>query len=271
MRFARKGERVKLRDRIYADYLSPCRFEEYERLLHQALEAGFKHCTVYGVYSALRHKTSNFDDKIFVHRHDVDTDCTTARMLFYLEKKFGVKATYYFRLSTLDVRLMAEIREYGSEVGYHYEELATYAKRFGLRSKDEVLKHIDPIRAEFERNFKDLEKRLGFKLNTVASHGDFANRKLGLLNTLILEDKALRERLSIECEAYDDILMSFFDVYLSDGPPRDYYPRGSPFAALSTAKRIYLLTHERHWRTNIVANTIDNVTRAFEELMWRAL
>ena len=98
---------------------------------------------------------------------------------------------------------MSEIHEYGSEVGYHYEEIATYSKRFGLRSKQEVFQNINNIRDEFERNFVNLEKRLGFKLKTVASHGDFANRKLGIANTLILDDKELRERLSIECETYD--------------------------------------------------------------------
>jgi hypothetical protein len=260
---------MKLRERIYADYFAPCRLEEYARLIEKALEAGFEHYTVYELFCAISAKSTQLHDKIFVHRHDIDTDTATARLFFEVEKQFGIKSSYYFRLNTLDKRLMSEIQQYGSEVGYHYEEIATYSKRLGLKTKEDVIKNLNKIRDEFEANFIDVENRLGFKLRTVASHGDFANRKLGVLNTLILEDRKLRERLAIECETYDDFIMSFFDVYLSDGPPKKYYLRGSPFDALGAKNRICLLTHPRHWRTNIAVNTVDNLTRFMEELHWR--
>jgi len=269
MPFAPQNGSMTVRERIYADYFAPSRLVEYRRLLERALTAGFDHCTVYELYTALSRPNPELNDKIFVHRHDIDTDCATARQFFEVEKQLGVKASYYFRLNTLDVRLMSEIHEYGSEVGYHYEEIATYAKRSGLRSGKDVLEHIGAIRHEFERNFLAVEKRLGFKVRTVASHGDFANRAMRLSNAVILEDKALRERLSIECESYDDILMSFFDAYLSDAPPREYWRRGSPLEAVNTKRKICLLTHPRHWRTNILVNTLDNLTRLIEEFLWR--
>jgi hypothetical protein len=261
---------MKLKERIYADYFAPSRFEEYRSLLEQALEAGFKHYTVYELHSALSQRSPEINDKVFVHRHDVDTDTGGARLFFKAQKQLGIKATYYFRLSTLDVPLMSEIHEYGSEVGYHYEEIATASKRLGLRSKEDVLQHMDEIREEFAKNFLALEKRLGFKIKTVCSHGDFVNRALKALNTIILEDRQLRKRLSIDCEAYDENLMSFFDTYLSDAPPREYYLRGSPFEALNANQRIYLTTHPRNWRHNIVINTLDNAKRVMEEYRWRA-
>ena len=98
---------MKLKERIYADYFAPSRFEEYGRLIEQALEAGFKHCTVYELYSALREQTPELDAKIFVHRHDIDTDSAAAWLFFKAEKQFGIKASYYFRLNTLDLRLMS--------------------------------------------------------------------------------------------------------------------------------------------------------------------
>ncbi len=256
---------MKLKERIYADYFAPSRFEEYGRLLKQALDAGFRHYTVHELYSVVSRQSPELNDKVFVHRHDVDTDSAAAGLLFKLEKQFGVKSSYYFRLNTLDMRLMSEIHEFGSEVGYHYEEIATYSKRFGLNSKPDVLEHIARIRDEFEKNFLSLERHLGFKIRTVASHGDFVNRAIGAPNWLILQDRELRERLLIECEAYDDIVLSSFDAYLSDGPLGKYsYLRGSPFDALSSKKRICLLTHPRNWRANVVVNTLDNVTRVVE-------
>mgnify|MGYP006145381963 CR=1 FL=1 len=68
---------------------------------------------------------------VLVHRHDIDTDLPTARRMFALEQKHGVRASYYFRLSTLDFGLMRDIERYGSEASYHYEEIATYANAVG--------------------------------------------------------------------------------------------------------------------------------------------
>jgi hypothetical protein len=122
---------------------------------------------------------------------------------------------------------------------------------------------------EFEGNLGRLERELGFKIRTVASHGDFANRKLGIQNYEILRDCALRQRLGIECEGYDPILMNFFDAYLSDGGPKRGFKRGSPFTAIHSKRRICLLTHPRHWRTNSGVNTKNNVIRLGEEIKWR--
>jgi hypothetical protein len=70
---------------------------------------------------------------VLVHRHDIDSDLRTARKMFALEVKHGVQASYYFRLSTLDYGFMRDIEAAGGEASYHYEEVATYAKRHRLR------------------------------------------------------------------------------------------------------------------------------------------
>lgn len=207
--------------------------------------------------------------KVFVHRHDIDTDLSGARSFFEIEKEYGVRATYYFRLNTIDHVFMREINDYGSEAGYHYEELATYAKRRGLQSREEVLAHMDAIRTEFEKNFRSLEKSLGFKIRTVASHGDFANRRIGQNNRELLKNKALRRRLEIASEAYDAPLMDFFEVYASDDLPARPYKRGSPFEAIRTKRRICLLTHPRWWRAAPLENTTDNFGRIGEDIRWR--
>ena len=140
---------------------------------------------------------------VLVHRHDIDTDLGTARRLFALEQKHGVRASYYFRLSTLDIGLMREIERYGSEASYHYEEIATFAKRAHLKQAAAVRARLPEIRTEFERNFLRIEGLLGTKMVTVASHGDFANRRLGMANYELLDDAALRLRCGIASECYD--------------------------------------------------------------------
>jgi hypothetical protein len=105
-------------------------------------------------------------------------------------------------------------------------------------------------------------------LSTVASHGDFANRRLDVNNYEILEDHALRQRCGIECETYDHKLLSHFDVYISDRPhPRYYHPK-SPFAALRESNRICFLTHPVQWETNWAESTRSNLRRLYQELAW---
>lgn len=70
----------------------------------------------------------NSDKKYIFIRHDIDSDIKIARRMFEIEKKLNVKSTFNFRLCTMDKKLIYDILEYGSEVGYHYEEIAQYCK-----------------------------------------------------------------------------------------------------------------------------------------------
>jgi len=103
---------------------------------------------------------------------------------------------------------------------------------------------------------------------TVASHGDFANRRLKISNTEILEDPQLRTRCGIVCETYDKSLLDNFDLYIADRPAPAYYHPVSPFDAIGRHKKICLLTHPRQFETNWRENTKDNLQRFYEGLAW---
>jgi len=45
--------------------------------------------------------------------HDVDTDPATAAAMWAIERRLGIVSSYFFRLSTLDARLMGEIEAAG--------------------------------------------------------------------------------------------------------------------------------------------------------------
>ncbi|RSZ60625.1 hypothetical protein HF313_19075 [Massilia atriviolacea] len=255
-------------NRLYGDYLMPSRLPLYEDFVRAASEAGYAHMSVREYIAALRGQGARPAHKVVVHRHDIDTDLRTARKLFDIEQKHRIHASYYFRLSTLDFALMNEIEEYGSEASYHYEELATYAKRQHIKDPAAIHARMADIRDEFARNLRVIEERFGRKLSTVASHGDFANRRLQISNTEILKDPGLRERCGIVCETYDRALLDHIDMYISDRPYPQYFRPLSPFDALGRHARICFLTHPRQWETNWIENSRDNLFRLYEGVSW---
>ena len=256
-----------LLNRVYSDYLMPSRLPEYEALLVRAGERGYRQLSVRDFHRAVREEAV-LPTKVLVHRHDIDSDLRTARKMFALETKHGVKASYYFRLSTLDYGFMRDIEAAGSEASYHYEEVATYAKRHRLRRGDEVRARFPEIRELFVRNFMRIGAHLGTPMTTVASHGDFANRRLKVINHELLSDTDLRRRCGIECESYDADLLRHFDVYISDRPYPVYYYPLSPFEALGRYERVCFLTHPVEWETNWLESTRCNVVRLAEEVVW---
>jgi hypothetical protein len=254
-------------NRVYSDYVMPSRLATHEHLIRTAHDAGYTQTSVRRFFDSMR-VGPRPHEKFVVHRHDIDTDVRTARKLFEVEKKHNIKSSYYFRLSTLDIDLMREIEDYGSEASYHYEELATFAKANKIKDPADIRGRLPEIQHNFETNFRRIEQGLGRKMTTVASHGDFANRRLKLNNTEILKDPQLRERCGIKCETYDLGLMEHVDIYISDRPYPQYYHPISPVNAIGRYRRIYLLTHPRQCETNWRENTKENLFRFYEGLTW---
>lgn len=251
-----------LLNRLYADYLMPSRLAHYEALLQGASEAGYRQMSV---RDFLRPSPPV---RALVHRHDIDSDLRTAAKMFAIEARQGVTASYYFRLSTLDFGLMREIEACGSEASYHYEEVADFAKRHHIKDADVLRSRFPAIRAQFRQNLERIERALGRKLVTVASHGDFANRRLKVINHELLGDQAFRARCGIDCETYDEALLRQFDLYISDRPHPVYFHPMDPGAALGRYRRICLLTHPVQWETNWRESTRCNMRRLVEELAW---
>ena len=164
---------------------------------------------------------------------------------------------------------MQEIEEYGSEASYHYEEIASFAKKFKIKDPALIRSRLPEIRDMFRKNFFWLERQLGKKIRTVASHGDFANRLLKLNNNEILADQSLRTECGIECEAYDPEFLANVDIYIADRPPPQYYCPISPFTGISKYKKICLLTHPRQVETNWKENTKHNISRFLEAVTWQ--
>ena len=269
-------------NRLYSDYLMPSRLPEYEGLLQAARDAGYAQLSLRdflgrgGAHGAAASAPTDVDSTVkcdagaptMVHRHDIDSDVRTAAKLFAIETRKGVTSSFYFRLSTLDYGLMREIEAYGSEASYHFEEVADFAKRHHLRQAADVRRRFPEIQADFLANLDTIQNALGMQLRTVASHGDFANRRLKIINNEILRDPAFRARCGILWEAYDADVLSRFDLYISDRPAPVYYYPVAPRAALGKYRSVCFLTHPVQWETNWRETTRCNARRLFEGLAW---
>ncbi|HLO35524.1 MAG TPA: hypothetical protein VK194_05550 [Candidatus Deferrimicrobium sp.] len=256
--------------RIHADFLMASRLPTYRRLLETVLGAGYAVVSIETFRDRVRAGSDEPGQRVLILRHDIDTDPDTGRKMWEIEEDLGIRASFFFRLSTLDIPLMRAIADGGGHASYHYEELATVAKRHRLRSRGEIDRHLDEIRREFLRNVESVRARTGLPLDIVASHGDFVNRRLGIPNWFLLDDPAFRREAGIALEAYDDALMGRVTSRHSDtAPPRAWVPE-SPLAAIGRAEPVvHVLVHPRHWRVAPWVNARDDLGRLRESLAYR--
>lgn len=252
-------------NRVYGDFLQGSRLGAYREFLEEALRAGYRVTSVGGLWRLI--ETGGLDParRYLALRHDVDTDPATARAMWEIDRELGVETSFFFRLSTLDAGLMADIAANGSEASYHYEELATIAKRRGLRDRSAVMTHLPEARDRFAENVGRLRETTGLPMSVVASHGDFVNRHVGVPNWVLLADTEFRRRLGIDLETYDAALLDHLPSRHADGPPPTRWSPVDPGERIEAGEPVIsVLVHPRHWRVNRSVNARDDLQRVFE-------
>lgn len=245
------------------------RLAQYRALLNRLKQLGYQFRTMAEFIEAVD-RGEAVTAPICLLRNDVDSDSKGAENMFDCDRDARVRATYYFRLATLDPALAARIVAHGSEVGYHYEEIATVAKHLGLGSAAEVEERLESVRDEFRRNVARFRSLSGVALRTVASHGDFANRRLGVPNHHLLTPALLHE-LGIVADAYDKRVHAGLVARFTDCPPPQWWRPADPLAALAAKPAtVSILVHPRQWTCAPVLNLGLAVLRVGEEVGWRA-
>jgi len=250
--------------KIYADYLLLDQFSKFDQLIELAVKEEYQVLSVIQFFDLIKTRGLEKGGRYLINRHDVDTDPVTARKFYDIEKNRGVFSSFYFRLSTLDHGFIRDIQNYGSEVGYHFEEIATFCKENRVKKKEIVFRQIHEIKKTFVENFKRVSKDHNLEIRSVSSHGDFVNKKIGILNHYLL-DPEIRTQLRIEVETYDTILLDHVTARHND----DLFPKfkdgNSPIHSIRNNEPvIYLLTHPRDWQCNCRINTIENLKRLYE-------
>lgn len=244
------------------------RLGAYRALLRRLVELGYQFRTITEFIEA-KERGEAFTSPICLLRNDVDSDPAGAARMFAREREAGVRATYYFRLNTLDSALANEIASYGGEVGYHFEEIASAAKRLGLQTREQIDVHIEAIRDEFRANVAKFRARAGLTARTVAAHGDFANRRIGVSNQMLLT-RALMDELGILADAYDARVHSALAARFSDCPPPQWWRPFDPTEALAEKPAtVSILVHPRQWICSPAVNLSLLGRRVHEETQWR--
>jgi hypothetical protein len=249
----------------------PSRLNIYRRLLESARDQGYETHSIYSFWQAGKDEKRVVPGRRYlILRHDVDTDPRTAEKMWNLEVLLGCRSSFFFRLCTFTPSLMKQMHAAGFEASYHYEEVSAVAKRRGFSSWPEIQAAMPQIRALFRDNLTRLRQATGLPMRGVASHGDFVNRKLNIINTVILEDESFRKELGIDVEAYDAVIEDQISFRVSDCPYPQFWRPSDPFMAIRERQPVvYILTHPRHWRTCLHVNAIDNVLRAWEGAAYR--
>ncbi|AFM26944.1 hypothetical protein [Desulfomonile tiedjei] len=253
--------------RLYEDFFMPSRLSEYAEMLRVALHNGYSVLSIEHYLKIIRADRIG-SERFLVLRHDVDSDVETAKIMLDIECSFGVPASYYFRLCTIDTDFMHRIARSGGEVGYHYEEIATFSKKRGFKTRAEVEKCLPEIRDAFRRNLLSLRSRTGLPMKIVASHGDWMNRRLRIFNHELFNDE-LRREMSIEAEAYDPYLSYGITSRISDNNYPTFWNPVDPRVPLSEGSPVvYVLTHPRHWASNVTENFQLELSRISEAVKY---
>ena len=248
--------------RGYQDFLMPSRLHEYRKVLETARDHGYQMISV--AQWAQRVEAGHTAGKIVVLRHDVDTDPRQTLISSQIEQSVGASASYFFRLPTMNAQVVRTVADRGFHVSYHFEELASYAKQYRLRNADEVQTHMPRIQQQFGANLTKLRNKFGLDMRIVCSHGDWMNRKLGVMNHALVADEGLRRELGIDYETYDAALVKPMAAYVSDYPGPWWWRPEMPATHLEKGiGPIGILTHPRQWRRRLY-NAVDIAQRMYE-------
>lgn len=125
-----------------------------QKMYGQLMAAIVDSCDCYSVLdymTACRNQT--LADRFFIMRHDVDGNVGNALEMAKVDARYGIRATYYFRMKPGLFRpaLIRSIADLGHEIGYHYEVLSDAkgdmaAARRLFAANLEKMRHIAPVK-----------------------------------------------------------------------------------------------------------------------------
>ena len=256
--------------RIFNNFLMPSRLDKLEKVLLTALSKGYTFISIGDFLDLARNNKLNSNTRYLMLRHDIDTDINTAKAIWQLECRNGLFGTFYFRLQTANIALMRQIYASGAEVGYHFEEIATVVKNKGLKGDINLPCLKEEAGELFCKNLADLRQRSGLPLRGIASHGDFVNRQLGIMNHELLTP-AIRQSMSISYESYDAELVNHLSSRFADMEYPGIWKPGNPLEAIQRGDQVIkLLIHPRQWCSSALVNAQDDLNRIYEGIRYWA-
>lgn len=245
---------MSIKERLKNDYFGKNKYFQYENVLKKAIKNKYSFITLKDFNPIL--------SKQVILRHDIDTDINIAKKMFLIEKKLGIKSTYYFRWNTFNKNFIRKLIEYGNEVSYHFEEISKFAYKHNINNIDELNENISKIQEIFTYNLEKFRRKSNSECITVASHGDFVNRKIKVINNQLLTN-SLRKNNNILREAYDNELLNN-TKYCSDCSLE--FVNNCDFME---ANNYYLLVHPRTWSPNFFGRLFIDLDRIFKGIKYK--
>lgn len=256
---------MNIKKRLYDDFFRPSKEREYEEIIKTAKECEYEFHTMLSFEDVIKAGV-NPSKKYLILRRDIDTaDSVILRKFLEIEKKYGARATYYFRWNTIDKNLMNDIEKAGGEASYHFEEIATFCYKHRIRSQEVVQLRMEEIRDLFIANIAKFREETGKKCLTVASHGDYVNTKLELQNKELI-DKRVRKASGIILEAYDSEHFDLLTCRFADQAELDNFTPKAIDAIKRGEPVLELLTHPRQWNSPFWINLKEECTRVVKGL-----
>lgn len=259
---------MNIKKRLYNDFFRPSKESEYEEIIKTAKEYGYEFHTMLSFEDVIRNGVEQ-GKKYLILRRDIDTaDSTILRKFLEIEKKYGARATYYFRWNTIDKTLMRDIEEAGGEASYHFEEIATFCYKHRIREKEVILSRMEEVQNMFISNIARFRKETNTKCLTVASHGDYVNAKFHFQNKELMCDR-VRDATGIIREAYDSEHFNLLTCRYADQEERDYFTTKAIEAIKRGEPVLELLTHPRQWNSPVWINLKEEIDRVIRGLYMR--
>jgi hypothetical protein len=114
---------------------------KYQSLLAALKDAGYS-------FQTFSHFFEKPDKQVIILRHDVEKYYENALEFARIQKKLGIKATYYFRFSKRYYKeeIVEEIASLGHEIGYHYDDLAKCKGNY-QKAIERFEKNLNQLRA----------------------------------------------------------------------------------------------------------------------------
>ncbi len=178
-------------------------------------------------------KDKSFSKPLLILRHDVDRLPQNALKTAVIEKEFGIKSTYYFRLvkGVYNQKVIEQIAGAGHEIGYHYEDIDLAARKI-VKNKGKIDSRLELIEEATKSFISNLNKiRESYPVKTICMHGSPLSK---------YDNRLLWEHISY----------------------KDYGITGEPYYDIDYSKVLYLTDTGRSWCAD-KANLRDKVNSGY--------
>lgn len=206
-------------------------------------------------------------------RHDVDDRLESALELARLERRHGLRSTYYLLHTAAYYRRAAlpdflRLQELGHEVGWH-NDLVTLQCVEGVDARKYLRGELDWLR------------RAGLEVVGTAAHGSYWGHRLGYSNNAFFRDfegevdavgdcrieKAALAEFGLE---YDANLLApdhYFSDARFDPAGRRWHPEYLDLASFRPGEAVILLVHPCHWDRSAAGKTARIYARGGRRLL----